>query len=66
MDMVKPLPRSKAGNRYILVLCNYETRYPKVVPLQSIDAEHMADQGAVFAQIVAWLLLLFSSLVCSH
>ena len=38
MDIVGPLPRSKAGNRYILVLCDYATTYPEAVPLQSIDA----------------------------
>ena len=29
MDIVGPLPRSQAGNRYILVVCDYGTRYPE-------------------------------------
>ena len=44
MDIVGPLPRSKAGYKYILVLCDYATRYPEAIPLRSIDAEHVADE----------------------
>lgn len=28
MDVVGPLPRSHAGHRYVLVVCDYATRYP--------------------------------------
>ena len=52
MDIVGPLPRSKSGNCYILVLCDYATRYPEAIPLRSIDAEHVAEQLIkVFAQV---------------
>lgn len=52
MDIVGPLPRSKAGNRYILVLCDYATRYPEAVPLWSIDAEHVAEELIkIFARV---------------
>ena len=44
MDIVGPLPRSRMGNRYILVLCDYATRYPEAVPLRCIDAEHVAEE----------------------
>ncbi|KAL5502710.1 hypothetical protein EMCRGX_G009525 [Ephydatia muelleri] len=44
MDIVGPLPRSRAGNKYILVLCDYTTRYPEAVPLKSIDAESVAEE----------------------
>ena len=44
MDIVGPLPRSKAGHRYILVLCDYATRYPEAIALRSIDAEHIAEE----------------------
>lgn len=47
MDIVGPLPRSRSGNRYILVLCDYATRYPEAVPLKSIDAEMVAEELAV-------------------
>lgn len=33
MDMVGPLPRSKAGYRYILTTCDYGTRYPEAITL---------------------------------
>ena len=52
MDVVGPLPRSRCGNRYILVLCDYATCYPEAVPLRSIDAEHVAEEIVkVFARV---------------
>ena len=52
MDIVGPLPRSQTGNRYILVLCDYATRYPEAIPLRTIDAEHIAEQLiGVFARV---------------
>ena len=52
MDIVGPLPRSRSGNRYILVLCDYGTRYPEAVPLRNIDAEHVAEELVkVFARV---------------
>ena len=44
MDIVGPLPRSRAGHRYVLVVCDYATKYPEAVPLKSIDAECIADE----------------------
>ena len=44
MDIVGPLPRSRSGNRYVLVICDYATRYPEAVALKSIDAENMAAE----------------------
>ena len=32
MDLVGPLPRSHSGNKYILVICDYATRYPELYP----------------------------------
>ena len=52
MDIVGPLPRSRAGNKYVLVICDYATRYPEAVPLKSIDAEHVAEELIkVFARV---------------
>ena len=52
MDLVGLLPRSKSGNKYILVLCNYATRYPEAIPLRSIDAEHVAEEIIkIFARV---------------
>ncbi len=44
MDIVGPLPKSRAGHRYILVICDYATRNPEAVALRSIDAEHVAEK----------------------
>lgn len=44
MDIVGPLPRSRSGNRYILVICDYATHYPEAIPLRAIDAEHIAEE----------------------
>ena len=52
MDNVGPLPRSRTGNRYILVLCDYATCYPEAIPLRTIDAKHIAEQLiGVFARV---------------
>ena len=44
MDIVGPLPKSRKGNRYILVVCDYATRYPEAIPLRSIEAETIAEE----------------------
>ena len=44
MDIVGPLPRSRSGNRYVLVICDYATRYPEAVALRSMDAENVAEE----------------------
>lgn len=43
MDIVGPLTRSDQGNRYILVVCDYGTKYPEAIPLKTIDAETVAN-----------------------
>ena len=44
MDIIGPLPRSRSGNHFILVICDYATRYPEAIPLRNIDAEHIAEE----------------------
>ena len=44
MDIVGPLPRSRSGNRYVLVVCDYGTRYPEAVPVRTIDAVTVAEE----------------------
>ena len=44
MDIVGPLPRSRSGHKYILVICDYATRYPEAVPLRSCEAEKIAEE----------------------
>jgi len=43
MDVVGPLERSSSGNRYILVTCDYATRYPEAFPLKSVKARNVAN-----------------------
>ena len=43
MDIVGPLVRSEKGNRFILVVCDYGTKYPEAIPLKTIDAEMVAN-----------------------
>lgn len=43
MDIVGPLERSSSGHRYILVICDYATRYPEAFPLRSIKARQVAN-----------------------
>ena len=44
MNVVGPLPKSKSGNRFILTICDYATRYPEAVPLPSTEAERVAKE----------------------
>ncbi len=43
MDIMGPLPKIRSGKKYVLLICDYATRYPKVVALRSTDAEHIAE-----------------------
>ena len=43
LDIVGPLRRTRKGNQYILVICDYATRYPEAIPLRSIDAGTVAE-----------------------
>ena len=48
MDIVGPLLRSQSGNRFILVICDYATKYPEAVPLRTINAENIAEELVKF------------------
>ena len=50
MDIVGPLPRSQSGNRFILVICDYATRYPKAVQLKTIDTENVTGIDHILLQ----------------
>ena len=43
MDIIGPLPRTRRGNRFILVLSDYATRYPEAIPLKNITAKKVAE-----------------------
>ncbi|XP_048881447.1 uncharacterized protein LOC125748837 [Brienomyrus brachyistius] len=42
MDVVGPLERSRAGNRFMLVITDYATRYPEVFALKTVKARTVA------------------------
>ena len=44
MDMVGPLPVTRHGNRYILVVCDYATRYPEAFPMRKFTAPAVASR----------------------
>ena len=44
MDVVGPLPRSRSGNKYILTICDYATRYPEAIALPSTEASRIAKE----------------------
>ncbi len=48
MDIVGPLPKSRSGKRFILVICDYATRFPEAIPMKSIDAVHVAEELLVY------------------
>ena len=52
MDIVGPLPTSRSGKRYVLVVCDYATCYPEAIALHTIDARHIAEELVkLFAQV---------------
>ena len=43
IDLIGPLPETKAGNKYIITLCDYFSKWPEAMPLKSKCAEGVAD-----------------------
>ena len=44
MDLFGPLPRSQRGNRFILVVYDYATRYPEAFALPSTEPPRIAKE----------------------
>ena len=44
MDVVGPLPCTQRGNRFILSICDYATRYPEAIALPSVEAPRVAKE----------------------
>ena len=44
MDIVGPHLKTQSGKRFILVVCDYATRYPEAVALRSVEAVHIAEE----------------------
>ena len=44
VDIVGPIhPVTDKGNRYILTLVDFASRYPEAIPMASIDTERVAE-----------------------
>ena len=43
MDLIGPLPKSKKGNRFALVVIDMATKYPDAVALKNIDSHNIAQ-----------------------
>lgn len=50
IDIVGPIhPKTESGNRFILTLADYTTRYPEAVRLPSIETTRVTEaMGVVF------------------
>ena len=44
MGIVGLLPKNASAKRFILMVCDYATRYPEAVALSSTDAAHVAEE----------------------
>ena len=44
MDIIGPLPKTRQGHRYVLVVCDYATRYPEAIPLKKFTAPAIAEE----------------------
>ena len=52
IDIVGPMNRSRKGNRYLLTICDYATRYPEAIPLSNIRTSTVANALlTVFARV---------------
>ena len=52
MDIVGPFPRTKQGNKYLLTLMDYASKYPEAIPLKRVDAKTVVDSLLqVFSQV---------------
>ena len=44
MDVIGPLPKTKQGHLYVLVICDYATRYLEAYPLKKFTAPAIATE----------------------
>ena len=52
LELALPVELFLLGNRYILVVCDYATRYPEAIALKSIDAGRIAEELVIlFARV---------------
>ena len=52
VDIVGPLPQTKKGNKWILIMVDFATRYPEAIPLRKTAASTVAEALCqVFARL---------------
>jgi len=52
MDLIGPLPKSKQGHVYALVMQDYFTKWPEAIPLKDTTAKSVA--GVLLSVISMW------------
>jgi len=52
MDLIGPLPKSKQGHLYALVMQDHFAKWPKVIPLKDVTTKSVA--GALLLVILTW------------
>ena len=58
MDVVRLLPKTKKGHHYILVVCDYATRYPEAFPLRTFTAPTVAEKQIKMFALSQYLKIL--------
>lgn len=43
LDFIGPLPRSASSPKYVLVLMDYASHFPEVIPMQNMQAKGMCQ-----------------------
>ena len=52
IDLVRPLPQTKASHLYVLTMVDYGTRYPEAIPLHQTDSQTIAAElMTIFSRI---------------
>lgn len=51
VDVVGPLQKSQKGNRFILVICDFATRYPEAYPLREVTVKQVANALLPFSHM---------------
>ena len=44
MDIVGPLPKTRKGHEYVLVVNDYATRYPEAIPIRCFTTVTVAEE----------------------
>ncbi|GFV46059.1 retrovirus-related Pol polyprotein from transposon 412 [Trichonephila clavipes] len=53
-DILGPLPRTASGNKYLLVVMDYFTKWPEVYPIPDQEAPHRSGGCSAALDIEIW------------